>query len=290
MKNFLKSIVDKLLVYLTHHSFNKSLITLQSLEYARLRQDMREKTPLNTALWGRKVYSQNDEDGVIQRIFSQIDHSATFIEIGIQDGRECNSLALLLQGWKGVWVEGDTRNCQAIKNDLGADYFPARFRVLNKFIVKENICEIVNDSRQFLGIDEVDFFSIDIDGNDYHIVETMLAGNIRPKVFCIEYNGKFPPPMKVGIRYNAKHVWDKSEYQGASIQLFHDLFKMYGYSLLCCNLTGINAFFVLDRYMEKFERYSIEDLFQECRYNLSPIIQGAPPSLRFLKEALTADE
>ena len=49
---------------------------------------------------GLKVYSQADEDGIIQEIFKRLGVlKKTFIEIGVGDGTENNTLYLLLQGW-----------------------------------------------------------------------------------------------------------------------------------------------------------------------------------------------
>src|SRR5262249_7673878 len=44
---------------------------------------------------GFKVYSQADEDGIIQEIFNRIGApSRTFIEFGVETGIECNSVKL----------------------------------------------------------------------------------------------------------------------------------------------------------------------------------------------------
>ena len=56
---------------------------------------------------GFKVYSQNDEDGIIQEIFRRIGtQDRTFIEFGVANGYECNTAKLLLEGWRGLWIEG----------------------------------------------------------------------------------------------------------------------------------------------------------------------------------------
>lgn len=57
--------------------------------------------------YGYKVYSQNDEDGIIQEIFRRIGVSnKIFVEFGVQDGLESNAHYLLFQEWKGLWIEG----------------------------------------------------------------------------------------------------------------------------------------------------------------------------------------
>lgn len=286
MKEFIKSVLDRSYTYLVHHPYNKSLITLQSMEYERLKTEIKVRTPLNIALKGYKVYSQNDEDGIIHEIFSNISGNRTFVEIGIQDGTECNSLALLLNDWKGVWIEGSEKHCNKIRTDLNGDDFPGKLKILNSFIDAQNISSLMKEAASFLAVDQVDLFSLDIDGNDYFIIEQMFNNGIRPKVICIEYNGKFPPPLRVKIRYNPSHVWDLTEYQGASLQTYNDLFQRNGYTLLCCNVIGINAFYIENSLLENFTTYSIEELYQPCRYHLAPMMVGLKPSLRFLKETI----
>jgi hypothetical protein len=259
-------------------------MALQSAEYDRLRDRMAHETPENVALFGHKLYSQHDEDGIITEIFNRIKGSKSFIEIGIQDGTECNSVALLLTGWKGCWIEGDSNYVQGIGRELGSTEFAGKLKVLNSFVDRNNIVALCRSCNSFLSVDNVDFFSLDIDGNDYYIVEEMLKGGIRPSVFCVEYNGRFPLGMHIKIKYNRTHIWDKTEYMGASLQAFIDLFSQHGYTLVCCNLIGINAFFVKDELASAFPKYTADQLYQPARYFLSPMIHGHPASLRFLRD------
>ncbi len=54
-----------------------------------------------------QVYSQNGEDGMIEEIFRRIGTTNKyFVEFGVENGLENNTLYLLLQDWKGSWVEG----------------------------------------------------------------------------------------------------------------------------------------------------------------------------------------
>jgi hypothetical protein len=72
-------------------------------------------------------------------------------------------------------------------------------------------------------------------------------------LFIVEYNGKFPPPIRWSIEYNAEHRYDGGDYFGASLATFSDLFARYGYFLVCCNAhSGANAFFVRREFRERF--------------------------------------
>ncbi len=64
--------------------------------------------PDNPAAHGFKVYSQSDEDGIIETICNRLQlDGGTFVEIGCGNGHENNTHYLLLKDWKGIWIDGD---------------------------------------------------------------------------------------------------------------------------------------------------------------------------------------
>lgn len=72
-----------------------------------LLNDKKYEDPKRLEKFGYKVYSQNDEDGIIHEIFNRIGiKNNFFVEFGVQDGLQSNSHYLLFQGWKGVFIEG----------------------------------------------------------------------------------------------------------------------------------------------------------------------------------------
>ncbi len=262
----------------------------QEAEYKRVKDEIAAKFPDSIALCGYKVYSQTDEDGIIEEIFKRIPNNKRCLEIGIQTGIECNTLFLLLNGWKGTWVEGSNKFCKKITRDLHGANFKNKLSVVNAFIDKENIIEIFNQSNNFFGSTEIDFFSLDIDGNDYYIMEQLLQHAFLPKVICVEYNAKFHPPLKFKIKYNRTIVWDGTDYQGCSLQSYVDLFAAFNYTLICCNITGTNAFFVRNEFASSFRNYTTAELYQPNRYYLSPIRLAHKPSLHYLRDILEENE
>jgi hypothetical protein len=69
---------------------------LARLEIERL-LDRYRIDPKRLEPFGFKVYSQNDEDGIIEEIFRRLDVKiGTFCEIGVENGLECNTLYLIL--------------------------------------------------------------------------------------------------------------------------------------------------------------------------------------------------
>ena len=101
--------------------------------------------------------------------------------------------------------------------------------------------------------ENADVISCDLDGNDLHVVQALLESGLKPGLFIVEYNAKFPPPVRFAIAYDADHRWQGDDYYGASLCSFTDLFARFGYMLVCCNAhTGTNAFFVEQRHRAHF--------------------------------------
>ena len=139
----------------------------------------------------------------------------TFIEIGVGDGLENNTLFLLLKGWTGVWIDGDTNNIQAIQNKFSFLQDNGRLKTKYAWIDKDNIDSTLKECEL---TEEVDLLSIDIDGNDYHIFKNIIS--IKPRVIIIEYNAKLPPPVEWIMKYNPHHTKTNTDYFGASLKSF----------------------------------------------------------------------
>ena len=214
--------------------------------------------------YGFKAYSQTDEDGIIQEIFQRIGvTNKTFIEIGVGDGLENNTLFLLLKGWKGFWVDGDLKNIKAIHNKFLFLKDSGRLSIKQVWIDKDNIDSLIND----FGLpQEIDLLSIDIDGNDYHVFKNIVS--LNPRVVVIEYNAKLPPPVKWVMTYNQCHTKTNTDYFGASLKSFEYLFQKKGYLLVGCNITGSNAFFVRKDLMEEHfhSDCSAENHYEDLKY------------------------
>lgn len=205
-----------------------------------LANSLKEKLqPSRLERYGYKIYSQNEEDGIIQEIFNRIGikhHS--FVEFGVEGGKECNTLALLMNGWHGLWIEGSHKNCAKANKRLRHFIDSNELSIKEAFITKENINSLISEYVS----GEIDLLSIDIDGNDYYVLKEIQT--VQPRVIVCEYNAKFRPPIRWTIPYDPKHVWNGSENQGMSLSLANELLTSKGYSLVATGLEGSNAFFV----------------------------------------------
>jgi hypothetical protein len=178
-----------------------------------------------------RIHSQNGEDGIIRKIFKMIGdykHGNTFVEIGAGDGRECNTRALReFTNWKGVALDSHHEN-----KDIG---------LYREFVTVENIGRILKKYTVSL---EVDLLSVDIDFNDYYVLEQILKLGYRPKVIVCEYNASHPPTENKVVKYDMLGKWDGSDYFGVSLLALSNMCRQAGYTLVCCDLKGVNAFFV----------------------------------------------
>jgi hypothetical protein len=229
---------------------------------------------------GFKVYSQNDEDGIIREIFKRIGTtSETFVEFGV-NGLESNTTYLLMQGWKGYWIEGNPAFVSRIKRACKRAVDRGQLFVEQAFITKDNINVLIG--KHFTG--EIDLLSIDIDGNDYYVWKNIHC--INPRVVVVEYNAKFPPPCSFIMEYDEKHQWDESDKMGMSLQAAADLGASLGYRLVGTNLNGVNAFFVREDIIRENENTlfplpaTAENLYNPAYYFLP--FRGGHPARHFL--------
>src|SRR5262249_46403028 len=111
-----------------------------------------------------------------------------------------------------------------------------------------------------------DFFSIDIDGVDYHVVARLLERGLRPKVFCCEYNSAFGPKEAVTIEYKAdfgRHrVPPSGLYYGASITAWRKLLERYSYTFVGIESNGINAFFVQRDQLQQLPEFQNKEFIE----------------------------
>ena len=185
------------------------------------------------------LHSQDREDGMLIRTFSEIGVSRhSFVEIGIQDGLECNSACLALGfGWRGVMVEGDPEYAaRARKNYAGVE----GVTIHQAFVTRENVQAVLDRA----GADrDCDLFSLDIDGNDYWVWEALDAWS--PRVAVAEYNRWFGFDRAVTIPYDAAFRHRRKTprgYAGASLPAFVKLAARRQYVLT--GVCGYNAVFV----------------------------------------------
>lgn len=227
-----------------------------------------EKNPLTRA--SEKNWSQSNEDGIIAQIMLRLKgslSSGTFLEFGVGDGRENNSLALLARGWKGAWVGGEALCFEPHQN--------GRLVFEEAWVDLENLDAISKRVLDRLGNPDLDIVSMDFDGNDFHFVKALLGQNMLPPLWVVEYNARFPVGAEWVMPYSPDHRWAADDYFGASISSYCEMFMEHDYFLVACSAQGANAFFVRGDFRDSFTDIQdrLEDLYEPLfnwEYKASP--------------------
>lgn len=188
--------------------------------------------------------SQNGEDGISDYLVRQLKvRNRFFVEIGASDGTENNtSWFAVAHRWQGVMVEGDSEKAAYGAFIMGG--LNIGVRVLNCFVHRENLDVLCRELAEM----EPDFFSLDIDGIDYHVAVGLLRRGFRPKVVVVEYNSCFGPDQSVTIPYvpefNYRNAHSSQIYYGVSVSAWRKLWEGAGYRFVTVDSNGVNAFFI----------------------------------------------
>ncbi len=231
-----------------------------------IRENPKYQNPKKLTRYENQVFSQNGEDGIISEIFKRIGtESKYFVEFGVGNGLENNTVCLLFKDYTGCWIEANADHVQAITQKFGPVIRKGQLKVRNELITAENIETLF---RELKVPEEFDLLSIDIDGNDYWVWKAIE--NYHPRVLVIEYNALFPPDINAVIRYNPHFSWGGTFYFGASLKALEILGAHKGYRLVGCDFKGVNAFFVRqDLIKDNFlEPFTAENHYEPHRFHL----------------------
>lgn len=211
-----------------------------------------------------QIFSQNGEDGMIAEIFRRLgERDRFFLEMAAGRGLENNTVNLLLQGWKGCWVEAEDNLVAGIRKEFAKPLQTGQLRLLQAFITRKNCASLLASLNVPV---EFDLLSLDVDRNTFHIWEALAA--YHPRVVVVEYNAAFPPPSEWVVPYEAKRVWNNSLIFGASLKSYELLGARLGYKLVGCDFTGCNAFFIrADQQLDFFAApFTAESHYEPPRY------------------------
>ena len=247
---------------------------LSKMRIASLLSEPRHQDPKSLVKHGFKVYSQTDEDGILQEIFRRIGlKHARFVEFGCGNGVENNTVYLLMQGWSGLWMDGDSGNIESLTRLFEPYLKGGTLRAKQAMIDRGNVNELLAQEPE-----EIDLLSIDIDMNDYWVWGAIEC--IQPRVVVIEYNASIRPPSALVVPYHPDRRWTGGNFFGASLSAMEQLGTAKGYALVGCGLTGVNAYFVRrDLLSDRFaEPYTAERHYQPPAYSLFQVEFDAHPS------------
>jgi len=195
---------------------------------------------MNLLDYRKTKYSGIGNDGIIERIFKTLDiKNGLFVEFGAWDGLvECNCKKLFEEGWSGIFIEADSSRFLDLLNNYGDE---DRITCINSMIgIDDNkFDDVVGEA---VGGREIDFCSIDINGLDVEIFETIEKH--LPKVICTE-GGQMLHPYGERVKPKiAKHNIQQS------LLTMTKIYEAKGYKALC---SYQDTFFIKKEYYDKFD-------------------------------------
>lgn len=208
----------------------------------------------------RTIYSQNGEDGVIHALFELLGTGTKYcVEFGGYDGEQSSNTLYLRKhgGWTGLLWDSSHQD--------------PSINLYQEFITAENINHLFE---KYQVPADLDFLSIDIDYNDFHVWQA-LEEKYRPRVIVIEYNASLLPHEDKVAKYYPTAQFDGTNYYGASILAFYNLARKKGYSLVYAEKRGVNLFFVRDDLIENcsyefLHLNDVEKLYATPKYGTAP--------------------
>ena len=220
-----------------------------------------------------KVFSQFGDDGIIQYLIQNIQiPNDSFIEFGVDNYAESNTRFLLINNnWRGLVMDSSSTNIDHICNsDI---YWKYDLTAVHAFVSKENIDHTLSKN-DFFG--EIGILSIDIDGNDYWVWESITV--VNPVVVIIEYNSLFGYHDAVTVPYDPDFHRTKSHssnlYWGCSLKALCLLADRKGYVFAGSNSNGNNAYFVRKDKLGSVRPVTLEEGYVESRFRESRDSEG----------------
>jgi len=240
----------------------------------------------NPSTWEFSGFSQNGEDGIIEILRRQLRSSnRCFLEIGSANGVENNSAWLVVaERYEGLMIEGNSRLAARAQRNVAIYSIGTQCRAM--FVTTDSVPDILGA----IPHQDPDVFSLDIDGNDYHIARTLMAKGLRPRIVVVEYNSVYGKERSLSVAYRSdfsmKGGHPSELYYGVSIAGWRRFFEDQGYHFVTVDRNGVNAFFVDKQCFDCSFLDGIRGLeFAENRYQLRKF--GMPSEQQFL---LIADQ
>ena len=181
---------------------------------------------------GIKVYSQNDEDGILLHLLRCMGGHGKkeYFEFGAHDGMQVNTRVLRDHyGWRGLMLDGAFD-----KPEIGLH---------KEWFTPSNIVQLLE---KYKVSKTVDVLSVDADCDDFWITREILLAGYKPRILIQEYNQHFD--FEASISTLPKEIGKESEghafrtYFGASALAFQRMLLAFGYTLVHSN--KVNLFFV----------------------------------------------
>jgi hypothetical protein len=180
----------------------------------------------------RNTTSAYGEDGLIEEVFRRVGATnRCCVELGAADGKYLSNTWHLWHdlGWKGFLIEGNEKHYRALEENARGLGFVC---TVNAMVAATGELKLDRILRREEAPLDVDLLSLDVDGDEYYILESLK--DVKPRLLIVEYNPTVPPHVDI--------VQEPGEYFGASAAAIVRLGRQKGYRFVC--MTNTNCFFL----------------------------------------------
>jgi hypothetical protein len=223
-----------------------------------------------------KIFSQFGDDGIIQYLIKNIAiENEIFIEFGVENYSESNTRFLLINNnWTGFIMDGSEDAMEALKDQPW--YWRQSLSQKAVFIDKENINPLLAGT----GFSNIGILSIDLDGNDYHILKEIDLSKLNPAILILEYNSVFGKERAISVPYDKSFHRTRAHYSnlfwGASLAALNLAANAKGYALIGCNNAGNNAYFIKKNLLNgTIKEMGVGQAFKESKFRESRSVNGS---------------
>jgi hypothetical protein len=286
----LKKLINKILKIFRPENLRdwEDINLILSAQAIMLNENWRNSPDFSNPFWIQKkefrVYSQFGDDGIIQWLIHELNiEKGKFIEFGVGDYYESITHFLLINNrFAGFVMDGSKENIDAVRHS--SMYWRYKLNAHQYFIDRDNVQSLLALS----GFKKIELLHIDLDGNDYYILDALDLSDLDPDILILEYNPTFGKDRAVSVPYDpmfsrmSAHYSGK--YYGASLLALNNLAESKGYYFIGCNSAGNNAYFLANRFLSKIPVTNIWDGFQENGYRESRDKNGELAYLSVNKE------
>ena len=214
----------------------------------------------NFLSYKKNITSQFGEDGIIEEVLRRLENhiDKQCCEFGAWDGKYLSNTYNLItnQNYEAILIEGDTKKF----NELNINFTKKKIIKLNKFVNftgEDSLDNILGKTHFNL---DFDFLSIDIDGLDYYIFESLRK--FTPKLICIEFNPTIAKKVNFIQEKNAKINQGSSAKSIIDLGLKKDYFPI---ASTTCNLFFIHNKF--KKFITNSDKFNINELLLDLYDN-----------------------
>ena len=213
-----------------------------------------------------KVYSQWGDDGIIQYLIYKLSiKNKNFIEFGVGNYFESNTHFLLVNdNWSGFVIDGSQKCMDIVRNSPFFWFYDLKLKTA--FINKDNINNLLSESK----FKDIGLLHIDLDGNDYWVLNSIDMTKYSPDILILEYNSNFGSERAITVPYDALFscidAHYSGQYYGASISALNSLAIKKGYYFIGTNSAGNNAYFLKNKFLDIIPSKMIHEYFISAKF------------------------